>query len=151
MSGIDVADWKTAVNVFDLDPLSFVEVANVLSGAAILIQVDGWMQNGLFSGLRGPRKRCARGAMMDAAGVFDREHLVRPEGFRTTRNYRLFQTAEDALRFWLADQGIVEDDDLIPDWNDASERTQDQILAALQGCSEFVRSGEDRDDAEAES
>lgn len=141
----DVTDWKTGHELRAGDPVTFAEVANVLSGAAFLLSRDGWLQNGLFSGFGKSHQRCARGALMDAADVFTPENgriPGSPAAYKTTRAHFLFQTAEDALRFWLADRGVVGEDDLIPEWNDSPDQTLELVVSALLGCSEYVRSGD---------
>lgn len=84
-------------------------VADVLNGAADLIERDGWAQGPIWQ--RGP-KLCAGVAIMKA-----------------TNSVRLQSSAAGAL---CREVGCT----LIPEWNDMAGRTEAQVVAALRSAAE---------------
>lgn len=85
-------------------------VADVLNGAADLIERDGWVQGAYKQGSR----RCARQALGDAANL----------SFPSAQ-WAAYHAAGDTLAEGLEEQSVWA-------WNDAPGRTQAEVVAALQ-------------------
>lgn len=136
-----ITDWRTGADLRGHDPFTYEEVADALAGAADLIEKDGWTQRSLFAYSSGSIRRCVRGGISDACHVFDQAGSG--GGARYRREFALAKTAEAALGYWLADMQDPLYTDYVPEWNDAPEQTKDQVIAALRGCAEFVRGGDD--------
>lgn len=141
----DILDWKTGEDLRKVNDFTFVEVANTLFDAADLVERQGWTRKRMFGPLdreTGVRQRCARGALADACDVYS-------QADGKARRRALMDVAEGALRWWLIDQGAEGmdpswfDDMIVPEWNDADGRTQQDVVAALRGCAEWVKAGDD--------
>lgn len=144
----DVLDWKTGWELRKVNDFTFVEVADALFGAADLVEQQGWTQKRMFGPVdrdTGARSRCARGAINDACDVYSLDAASKP------RKRALRDVVERALWWWLVDQGaeVIDpswfEDMLVPEWNDVAGRTQQDVVAALRGCAEWVKAGDDGD------
>lgn len=121
-----------------------MSAADDLRAAADLLERDGWTQGVYHRAVGGRCAHCALGAVAVvtgfhrvgvpptyleevAVGEVDWDYARKPDLYGT------FSTPEakrnDAAVAWVRK---VIDTHLIPDWNDAPERTADEVIAALR-------------------
>jgi len=99
------------------------QVAADLRAAAGVLRRDGWTR---FTALSDDGCRCATGAIAFATsdGATSRPGRVPDDG-----HWDRWTAACDALRAQIGDDGIA-------DWNDTSDRTADEVIAALEAAAD---------------
>lgn len=114
------------------------QVADHLDKTAVHLETHGWIQ-GL---MRDPHaydvsacRTCLRGALSAAAGRHP----------RFAEDWQLITEAEEAVAAWLRAKGELANisgwdaGDLLEDWNDARDRTAEQVISALRECAAGLR------------
>ena len=98
----------------------------IVRNAIQILENDGWTQNAYknYSG-----SYCAIGALTAAWG--GDVPMIADDGYsgdiQLTESSGLAQEIANALR----DSGAIDQWEMIPDWNDAPERTQDDVISVL--------------------
>lgn len=98
------------------------EVSVVLRRAAQLIQERGWIQGDYYSGNSHTGRVCAEGAISAAISKEGRAH----PHYLSSREQQLFSAAIFRVEGRFLDFGDL------PGWNDASERSRDEVIGLLE-------------------
>lgn len=110
----------------------------VLRTAADQIETYGLAQQDFFDYSKGPMGAdpatvpcCAMGGMRAAVGYT--QLIEESQQTPLTPSWQLVYTAEEQFQGWLYSQNVMQG---IGNWNDAEERTAEEVVSALRACAD---------------